>query len=64
MIFTDPAVVEWLAPPKWFTYSMEVAFAAGVIVVGKLWIRFLFRKGEALEASSPESPGPKPSDEV
>jgi hypothetical protein len=44
---------------------MEVVFAVSVIVVGKLWLRFLFRKGEALEASvSPENPEPKPSDEV
>jgi YjbE family integral membrane protein len=64
MIFTDPFVVELLAPPKWFTYSMEAVFAAGVIVVGKLWIRFIFRRDEALEASAPENPAPKPSDEV
>ena len=64
MIFSDPMVVEWLSPPKWFTYSMEVLFAAGVIVVGKLWIRFIFRKDKALAASSRQNPGPRPSDEV
>ncbi len=56
MIFTDPAVVGWLHPPKWFNYTMETVFAVGVIVVGKLWIRFIFRKGEEPEPSpSPES---------
>jgi len=64
MIFSDPMVVEWLSPPKWFTYSMEAVFAAGVIVAGKLWIRFIFRKDEALAVSSRQNPGPKPSDEV
>lgn len=64
MIFTDPWVVEWLSPPKWFAYLMEAVFAALVIVVGKLWIRFLFRKGGALEASSPDNPAPEPSDKV
>ncbi len=64
MIFGDPWVVEWLSPPKWFTYSMEAVFAVGVIVVGKLWIRFIFRRDEAVEASARENPEPKPSDEV
>lgn len=56
MIFSDPWVVAWLKPPKWFAYLMEAVFAVGVIVVGKLWLRFVFR-GEAV-ASTPESPGP------
>jgi YjbE family integral membrane protein len=64
MIFTDPFVVELLRPPKWFTYSMEAAFAAGVIVVGKLWIRFLFRKDEALRAPALENPESTRADEV
>ncbi|MDI6855035.1 MAG: TerC family protein [Deltaproteobacteria bacterium] len=64
MIFSDPWVAAWLALPKWFTYSMEAVFAIGVIVVGKLWIRFLFRKSPAPEASSPDNPEPEPSDKV
>jgi len=44
MIFGDPAVVRWLNPPHWFSYVMEAVFAVGVIVVGKLWLRFAFRK--------------------
>jgi YjbE family integral membrane protein len=50
MIFTDPAMMRWLATPKWFLYAMEVVFAVGVIVVGKLWIRFVFRRDQELEA--------------
>jgi len=51
MIFTDPFVVSWLAPPTWFCYTMEAVFAGGVIVVGKLWLRFVFKKAEAEEPS-------------
>jgi len=51
MIFTDPVVVGWLAPPKWFVYTMEAVMAVGVIVVGKLWIRFVFRKAAAKEGA-------------
>jgi hypothetical protein len=29
---------------------MEVVFAVGVIVVGKLWIRLVFRKDQEIEA--------------
>jgi predicted tellurium resistance membrane protein TerC len=52
MIFTDPAVMGWLQLPKWFLYLMEASFAVGVIVVGKLWIRFVFRKDRELEVST------------
>jgi YjbE family integral membrane protein len=51
MIFTDPVIVRWLQLPTWFNYTMEAVFAAGVIVVGKLWIRFVFRKAEKAEQS-------------
>jgi len=49
MIFTDPAVVSWLEPPRWFGYAMEAVFALGVIVAGKLWLRFVFRKVKTQE---------------
>lgn len=51
MIFTDPVVVRWLQLPTWFNYTMEAVFAVGVIVVGKLWIKFVFRKAEKAEQS-------------
>ncbi|RJR32500.1 MAG: TerC family protein [Deltaproteobacteria bacterium] len=53
MIFTDPWVVRLLQMPAWFNYAMEAVFAVGVIVVGKLWIRFVFRKN----AETEQSPG-------
>ena len=51
MIFTDPAMVRWLAFPKWLLYLMEALFAGGVIVVGKLWIRLVFRRDREIEVS-------------
>jgi YjbE family integral membrane protein len=51
MIFTDPAIVQWLQLPHWFNYTMEAVFAVGVIVVGKLWIRFVFRRDEKSASS-------------
>lgn len=56
MIFTDPAMMRWLALPKWFLYLMEAVFAGGVIVVGKLWIRYMFRRDQEIEVS-PVRPG-------
>jgi predicted tellurium resistance membrane protein TerC len=52
MIFTDPAMMHWLALPKWSLYAMEVVFAVGVIVVGKLWIRLVFRKDREVDVST------------
>ena len=52
MIFTDPAVVRWFNPPIWFCYTMEAVFALGVIVAGKLWLRYAFRRAEK---NAPES---------
>jgi YjbE family integral membrane protein len=58
MIFSDPAVVRWLSLPHWFTYAMEALFAVGVIVVGKLWLRFAFRKaGKEKQAQKLETQG-------
>jgi YjbE family integral membrane protein len=55
LIFTDPLVAGWLQLPHWFTYVMEAVFAVGVIVVGKLWIRLVFRKAEANESEPSQS---------
>ncbi|OGP71985.1 MAG: tellurium resistance protein TerC [Deltaproteobacteria bacterium RBG_13_58_19] len=51
MIFTDPAVVAWFNPPKWFCYTMEAVLAVGVILVGKVWLWFMFRKAKESEPS-------------
>jgi YjbE family integral membrane protein len=54
MIFSDPAVVRWLNPPPWLGSAMEVVFAVGVIVVGKLWLRLIFNKAEREVTARPE----------
>ena len=40
MIFTDPIVVERIRIPEAFLYGMEAFFAVGVIIFGKLWVRW------------------------
>jgi YjbE family integral membrane protein len=44
MIMTDPFTVGILNPGTVFRYSMEAASAIGVIVVGKLWMRWVIQK--------------------
>lgn len=39
MIFTDPAVIQWIRVPEPLLYGLEALFAVGVIVAGKLWVR-------------------------
>jgi YjbE family integral membrane protein len=43
MIITDPFVVSILHPSTAARYSVEVALALGVIVAGKLWMRWMIR---------------------
>ena len=40
MIFTDPIVVERIRIPEVLLYGLEALFAVGVIIVGKLWLRW------------------------
>ncbi len=47
MIMTDPVVVRLLAPGKVFQYSVEAGLAVGVLVVGKLWLKWMIRSEEA-----------------
>ena len=44
MIFTDPVVVEIIRIPEAFLYGLEALFAVGVIIVGKLWVRWRSEK--------------------
>ena len=39
MIITDPVVIRLLAPTKLITYSVELAFAAGVILYGRYRVK-------------------------
>jgi YjbE family integral membrane protein len=46
MMITDPFVVKLLHPPKWLQYGVEVFFLVGVLVAGKLWIRYKIAREE------------------
>jgi len=50
MIITDPVVTGFLAPGKVLQYSVEAIFAVGVIVAGKLWMKFMLKKEAAEHA--------------
>jgi YjbE family integral membrane protein len=39
MIITDPVVARFITPTGVVTYSVEIAFAAGVILIGKYWLK-------------------------
>jgi YjbE family integral membrane protein len=46
MIITDPVVVKMLQPGHYLEYGLEVFFAAGVIVAGKLLMKWKIAKEE------------------
>lgn len=47
MIMTDPFIVKWIAPGPVLQYSVEAIGAIGVILVGKLYMRWKISKGES-----------------
>lgn len=49
MIITDPVVMNMLNPGKVVQYSVEIAFAIGVIAVGKLWMKWKISREEKKE---------------
>jgi predicted tellurium resistance membrane protein TerC len=49
MIITDPFIVNILKPAKLVIYSVEALFAAGVIIVGKLWLKWQISRAEKEE---------------
>ncbi len=49
MIITDPVVMNMLNPGKVVQYSVEIAFAIGVIAVGKLWMKWKSSREEKKE---------------
>jgi YjbE family integral membrane protein len=63
MMITDPFVVGLLNPSTAARYAVEVAFAAGVIVVGKLWVRSMVRADRERHAPDAEvTPSGKSTD--
>ena len=49
MIITDPFTVNILNPGKWLIYSTEAVFAVGVIITGKLWMKWKISRAEKAE---------------
>jgi YjbE family integral membrane protein len=49
MMITDPFVVNLLHPGAAVKYGVEIIFAGGVIIVGKLWMKWTVSKGEKAE---------------
>ena len=47
MIITDPITVSFLNPSKVVQYAVEITFAVGVIVAGKLWMKWVIRSERA-----------------
>lgn len=47
MMITDPFVVKLLAPGKILQYGVEIAFAAGVIIVGRLLVKRMIKSEKA-----------------
>ena len=41
MMITDPVVTTWMHPSKWVVYAVEAFFALAVLVVGKMWVRWM-----------------------
>jgi len=40
MIITDPVIIERFNAPVGVQYALEAVSALGVIVIGKLWVRW------------------------
>ncbi len=49
MIITDPVVVNVVGPGKVIQYSVEIIFAVGVIIAGKIWMRLKTAREEKKE---------------
>jgi YjbE family integral membrane protein len=66
MIMTDPVVVDFLAPSQIAQYAVEFISAVGVIVAGRLWMKWTSRsdkaRRQACEAELPPVPEPEKSE--
>jgi YjbE family integral membrane protein len=66
MIMTDPVVVDFLAPSKTAQYAVEATLAVGVIIVGKLWMKWAAKSERANSQVSEVEllPAPAPAPEL
>jgi YjbE family integral membrane protein len=56
MIMTDPFVVDLLNPSKALQYGVEAFFTVGVIVAGKLWVRYKKNSAHETDGQSKQRP--------
>jgi YjbE family integral membrane protein len=56
MMITDPFIVKALEPAKWVQYVIEVVFLVGVLVAGKLLVRYKISRAEKERQSASPSP--------
>jgi YjbE family integral membrane protein len=55
MMITDPFITTLFHPSKFLQYSVEIFFTIGVLVAGKIWVRWkISREEQALEPPSPK----------
>jgi YjbE family integral membrane protein len=54
MMLTDPVVMDMLPLGKITQFAIEGFFAVGVIVAGKLWMKWLVRREQAQETAATE----------
>jgi YjbE family integral membrane protein len=55
MMITDPFIVKLIHPSKFLQYSVEIFFTIGVLVAGKIWIKWkISREERTLESQSPQ----------
>ncbi|MBI4767778.1 MAG: TerC family protein [Deltaproteobacteria bacterium] len=55
MMITDPFIVKYLHPTKIMQYSVEAFFTVGVLIAGRLWIKWSRSREERQLAGSPQS---------
>jgi YjbE family integral membrane protein len=60
MMITDPWIQKTFVIPHWYVYVVEVVFAVGVVVVGKLIMKRKKARKEAVEAAGLQAMGGEP----
>jgi YjbE family integral membrane protein len=59
MMITDPFIADLIHPSKLFKYATEAFFTIGVLVAGKIWIKWKITREEKLLRDRPESHPPR-----
>ncbi len=55
MMITDPFITNLLHPSKYVQYGVEIFFTIGVLVAGKIWIKWkISREEQLLKPQSPQ----------